>query len=111
MFTNNPTNIPLYSVVESDVSVGSALGAESKPKRERRNRSKPVPLNLDEFLNPDQSMSLRQMESFGWQIAFIRRPLFQEPVVVVANNDQSKYGVLELDGSINVDAMISMRNY
>ncbi|SMF51643.1 hypothetical protein SAMN02745866_03281 [Alteromonadaceae bacterium Bs31] len=110
MFTNNPSNVPLYSVVESEMPAGGLESEKNSPQKERRNRSKPVPLNMGEYLNQDQTLSLRQMESFGWQIAFIRRPLFQDPVVIVTNNDQSKYGVLEQDGSINVDAMITLRH-
>lgn len=115
---------PLYSVSESDSlpegqlerqlenrpQIQSEAEAAVARERERRERSKPIPFNLSEYLNEDQTLTLRQMESFGWQLAFIRRPLFQEPLVVVANADQTKFGVLEKDGSINMNAMFDLRH-
>ena len=113
-------SIPLYAVSEtrSGVSDSRPTSSKSQPttksqtaaSSERRDRSKPIPYNLSEYLNDDQQFSLRQMESFGWQLSFIRRPLFQEQVVVVANEDSSQYGVLEQDGSINMQAMIDLRH-
>ncbi|TVZ40557.1 hypothetical protein P886_4990 [Alteromonadaceae bacterium 2753L.S.0a.02] len=110
MQSNFQSNVPGYSVVEGDSQQESAAPSGVSKKRERRNRSKPIPYNLSEYLNEDQSMSLRHMESFGWQLAFIRRPLFQDPMVVVANADQSQFGLLEVDGSINTSAMLELRH-
>ncbi|WP_185235104.1 hypothetical protein [Teredinibacter franksiae] len=117
-YPNN--SIPLYAVSEAHSDASDprsdsnksqpAIKHEAEASSERRDRSKPIPYNLSEYLNDDQQFSLRQMESFGWQLSFIRRPLFQEQVVVVANEDSSQYGVLEKDGSINMQAMIDLRH-
>ncbi|WP_052691914.1 hypothetical protein [Teredinibacter purpureus] len=104
------SSVPLYSVVESDLSSVTAAVAEPESRRERRDQSKPIPMNVAEYINDDQVMSLRNMESFGWQLAFVRRPLFQDAVVVVVNADQSQYGVLESDGSINMKSMLELRH-
>lgn len=92
-------------------SVTSHTSVESGAmKRNRRRGEAPIPHNVDKYLNEDQLMSLRQMESFGWELAFIRRPLFQEPVAVVSNSDHTNFGVLELDGSINTKPDIVIRH-
>ncbi|MFT7558183.1 MAG: hypothetical protein ACI93R_000075 [Flavobacteriales bacterium] len=77
---------------------------------ERRGSECAVPLNLREFLNEDQRQTLRKMESFGWHLAFIRRPLFQEPVAIVANSEDSEFSVLEKDGSINNEPDVFLRH-
>lgn len=82
----------------------------AKSHRERRGDESPIPLNLREFLNENQRSTLRKIESFGWHLAFVRRPLFQEPVAVIANTDDSTYSVLEKDGSINSDADLFLRH-
>jgi hypothetical protein len=77
--------------------------------KDKRYSEVPVPENLDEFLNTDQLYSLRRMEDFGWRLAFIRRPLFQDIVPVVVSADGTKHGVLEEDGSINMQPDIAVR--
>ncbi len=77
---------------------------------ERRRGMSPIPINLREFLNDEQRRTLRQVEGFGWQLAFVRRPLFQDPTVVIRNADASSFSVLELDGSINAEPDIIIRH-
>lgn len=76
---------------------------------DKRNGQPPVPPNLDEMINTEQLMTLRQIENFGWQLAFVRRPLFQESVVIVSSNDTSKFGVLEDTGELNLQHEIKIR--
>ena len=78
-------------------------------EREKRNRQPPVPPNLDEVINPDQLMTLRQIENFGWQLEFVRRPVFDEHVVVVSSADSGKFGVLEDTGELNLEHEIRVR--
>jgi hypothetical protein len=77
--------------------------------REKREGDEPVPDNATEMLNQLQILALRQIESFGWRLRFIRRPLFQDPVAVVADGDGVKIGILEEDGRINMQSDIKIR--
>ncbi|MEA2081013.1 MAG: hypothetical protein U9P00_14390 [Pseudomonadota bacterium] len=77
--------------------------------REKRKGDEPVPDNATEMLNQLQILALRQIESFGWRLRFIRRPLFQDPVAVVADGDGVKIGILEEDGRINMQSDITIR--
>ncbi len=76
---------------------------------EKRKGEPPIPADFQEVLSPDQMMTLRQIENFGWQVAFVRRPLFQESIVVVATSDNKKHGVLEETGELNMQAEIKIR--
>lgn len=79
-------------------------------QHERRRGINPIPLNLREFLNEDQRRTLKQIEGFGWELAFVRRPLFQDPIVVIRSSEGTAYSVLEEDGSINAEPDITIRH-
>ena len=75
----------------------------------KRNKSEPVPANVKEYLNDAQQAQLNTIESFGWCVKFVRRPLFQESVVVVTNPDGSSIGTLEEDGRLNLESDMEIR--
>lgn len=75
----------------------------------RTGEVKPVPDDELEYMNADQVASYRGVERFGWYIKFIRRPMFQRPIVVLSNPDGSILAVLEDDGTINENPDIVIR--
>lgn len=77
---------------------------------DRRKGLNPIPLNLREFLSDDQRRSIRQLESFGWRLAFVRRPLFQDTVVVMCNSDSTAFSVVEEDGTVNEQSDLLLRH-
>ncbi|MES9993211.1 MAG: hypothetical protein ABW098_14745 [Candidatus Thiodiazotropha sp.] len=76
---------------------------------EKRRGEKAVPDNLKELLSDLQLMSLNKMKDFGWELLFIRRPLFQDVVPVVSDHDGIKIGIIEGDGRINLEPDIRLR--
>jgi hypothetical protein len=50
---------------------------------------------------------LRRLESYDWRLHFIRRPLFQEFVLVVIDSAGEKIDILEEDGSIDMSPALS----
>ena len=76
---------------------------------ERRNKEMQSSDNLDEALNELQLLSLSKMEGFGWMLAFIRKPLFQEIVPVLFHPDSNKFGILDGDGTLNIKPDIKFR--
>lgn len=113
MFYNDLSPIPNTTKAKARINTGRNSGERLQshmiPQRERREHSASLPVNLAEYLSEDQRLTLRQMDSFGWQLAFIRRPLFQESMAIVTNEDASQYGVLERDGSINMRSTLELR--
>jgi hypothetical protein len=77
--------------------------------REKRKGSIPIPDHLKELLNDAQLKALSGMKYSGWELRFLRRPLFQEPVLVVHNSIDGRIGVLDKDGSIRIQANIKVR--
>jgi hypothetical protein len=88
-----------------DVSAGTQITVHD----ERRSGLAPVPRNLGEILNENQMTSLRQIENFGWQLHFVRRPLFQDPVVVIVSAEGDRFGTLEPDGRIEIKSRFDLR--
>ncbi len=76
---------------------------------DKRKGDKPIPDNIKEYLNDAQLVALQKIEGFGWNLVFIRRPLFQEPVAVVTNPDGSSIGILENDGKVELEPDIEIR--
>ena len=78
-------------------------------KIERRGEGNQVPESLDDVLNEMQLVALRTSEGLGWNIAFIRRPLFQDIVPVLFHPDTDKLITLEGNGEINSQPNIVFR--
>jgi hypothetical protein len=76
---------------------------------EKRKGESPVPENLEAHLNTAQITALRQIQPFGWELTFVRRPMFLEPVAVITNTDGLRVGTLEADGRIDLQQNFRMR--
>ena len=76
---------------------------------EKRKVVSPIPDNLKEVLNKAQLMMLNKMEGFGWRLEFVRRPLFQGILPVLFHPDSKEYGVLEDDGTLNMQSDSKIR--
>ena len=79
-------------------------------EQDKRKGDKPLPDNIQDYLTTEQLSSLRKIEGFGWQLKFIRRPLFQKAVAVVVNPEGTAIGILEEDGKVNLDTDIVLRD-
>ena len=77
---------------------------------EKRRDADPIPKNLEDWLSQDQLDAIKQLDNFGWQLKFIRRPAFQDPIVIVYSRDKDEFGVLEKDGKIDMDSGITIRD-
>ena len=92
-----------------ETSTSDRSGCSHISPFDKRKGQLPIPLNLRDFLNQDQMLSLRQMENFGWRLVFIRRPDNRPYMAVVYSGDSRQYGILETDGSINTNTTITIR--
>ncbi|MEM9301126.1 MAG: hypothetical protein AAGE01_03390 [Pseudomonadota bacterium] len=65
---------------------------------------------LKRELNADQLATLNSLESFGWELKFVRKPLFQDPVPIVFDDSREHFAVLEADGTLNEEPGITIRD-
>jgi hypothetical protein len=75
---------------------------ETSPWMEKRRGMAPIRDHLDELLNQKQVSTLQKIEKFGWQLNFVRQPLFEQPVAVIISPKGDKLATLELDGRIKL---------
>ena len=64
---------------------------------------------LKRELNDDQRLTLSEIEGFGWELKFIRKPMFMDPVAVVFDSDRRHFGVIEPDGTLNEHPAVQIR--
>ena len=78
--------------------------------KERRSGYRELSSVLKRQLNDAQLLTLRGLEGFGWELKFIRRKPFQEPIAVIFDGDRKTFAVLEADGSLNESPSFEIRN-
>lgn len=76
-----------------------------------RGRQSPVPENLTYFLSEGQLSALDDLGNRGWRVLFIRRPLFEQPTVVVTNPTLNGYAAIEIDGTLNFEPRLLLRTH
>jgi hypothetical protein len=70
--------------------------------RESRVGVPPIPDDLKEVLNDAQLQALQAIEGMGWELQFVRRPLFQGVVPVIVNSEDNSRAILEENGEISM---------
>ncbi len=77
---------------------------------ERRKEAERSRLALRADLNAAQLDTLSGLERFGWELKFVRRPLFQPSIPVVFDGDRKTFAVLEADGTLNEHPCFDIRS-
>ncbi|CAN7416426.1 hypothetical protein LJR143_002431 [Pseudoxanthomonas sp. LjRoot143] len=88
----------------------SPAPAKASTPAERR-KAVPAPDTdaLRTGLTPAQLMTLEALEIFQWRLAFVRRPLFQAPIPVLFDREDTRYVVIEEDGTLNEQPTLQLR--
>lgn len=77
---------------------------------EKRKGIKPIPDNPLGYLNDAQQFTYRRMMASGWRIKFIRRPMYQNPVCVMTDSDETMLALIEKNGYLNKQPDIPLRS-
>ena len=75
---------------------------------EGRERLPAIPSDLQERLTDLQFFAIRRIESFSWDLMFVRREGLKEPVIVVTDHG-TQLGILEADGRLNLEHKLKFR--
>lgn len=77
----------------------------------KRAKQLPIPDNYKEILTNFQLLAIKHIESFGGELWFIRRPLFQDvvPVVKFTKDENCEVAVIDEDGSLNKEHGLIIR--
>jgi hypothetical protein len=77
--------------------------------KERRRAEGKSSGTLKKELNEEQRLALAELEKFGWELKFIRRPMFREPIPVVFDSTRRHYAVLNSDGTLDENPGFEIR--
>ena len=84
------------------------MTAEAQTTRERR-AEQARGSALKRELNEEQLITLNELERFGWELKFVRRPPFQPSIPVVFDADRKTWAVLMPDGTLNENPGFKIR--
>jgi len=70
--------------------------------REKRKGGVPIPENLIEILTEAQWQALSGIKYSGWELRFLRKPVFQAPELIIQNSGDGRTGILDVDGRIRI---------
>ena len=79
-------------------------------QEEKRKGLKPVPDDPLVYLNESQLFTYHRMTASGWRIKFIRRPMYQSPVFVMTDSDETLLALIERNGFLNKQPDIPLRS-
>jgi len=79
------------------------------PAAERRKQDVKATIVLKRDLNQDQLIALADLEKYGWELKFVRRPMFQKPIPIVFDSDRKHYAVLKEDGTLDENPGFDIR--
>ena len=94
---------------------GHAAAALSAPaSRTAPERRKGMSIAVDQEalragLTPPQLVTLEALQIFKWELAFVRRPLFQAPVPVLVDRDRTRHVVIAEDGTLDENPTLRLR--
>jgi hypothetical protein len=77
--------------------------------KERRQGQKAVPDDVFTRMTELQRLALARLESFGWSIRLVRRPLFEDPVIVVSDPTGKDVAVLDEEGQLDRNTRLTIR--
>ena len=75
------------------------MSAAEYPK-EHRTGIDAIPKDIQSRMTQLQRNALAQLRGSGWSITFVRRPLYQDQVIVLVDSSGEQHAVLQEDGSI-----------
>ena len=76
---------------------------------EKRKGEKAIPDNVGDYLNDVQQMILKNINSLGWSLEFVRRSSGDLPIAVIGDKEFNMFGVLEESGSVDFETGILFR--
>ena len=78
--------------------------------RERRSDALVALATRRAQLNPLQRETLDELERFGWELKFVRCPVFQESLPVVSDDQCKRYSLLKPDGTLDDNPGFDIRS-
>lgn len=98
------------TVLDRNKSAVESIDERAYCNLDKRGSQPAIPPNLEYYLTDVQLRTLHNLEDFGWNLYFVRRPLFEVPIVVISSPEGKQHAVIEEDGSLNLEPHITLRS-
>lgn len=86
-----------------------AIDDRAYQRLDKRGTQGPIPQNLRCCISAGQYRALMNLASFGWQLAFVRRPLFEPATVVILSPEGKQYALIDEDGGLDLNPSLALR--
>jgi hypothetical protein len=77
---------------------------------EKRVGINPIPEDPLGYLNAAQIFTYNRMTESGWHIKFVRRPMYESPLLFMTDSDETVLAVIEDNGYFNQQPDIPLRS-
>ena len=84
------------------------MSAEKRPI-ERRIGLNAIPQGVKSRMTGLQHKTLARLRGLGWSIQFVRRPLYQDQVIVLVDPSGEQHAVLQEDGTVIRNTRFAIR--
>jgi len=84
------------------------MPAGTKPTAAER-RAARQQQDLRAGLTPGQLRAVETLEAFQWRLAFVRRPLFRDPIPVMFDRGDTRFVVVQADGTLDENPTLKLR--
>lgn len=88
---------------------GTVAAVAPRSAAAERRRQAPGAADLRAGLTPAQLATLDTMAVFGWNLEFVRRPMFLPPQPVAFDRNRQRFVVVDVDGKAEEDASVRIR--
>lgn len=92
-----------------DARTPKAPASTPRDTPERRSAAKQAQ-DLRAGLTPEQLRAVETLEAFQWRLAFVRRPLFRDPIPVMFDRGDTRFVVVQADGTLDENPTLKLRD-
>ena len=92
-----------------DAAASPEAPAPATPTARERRLSARQAQDLRAGLTPEQLRAVETLEAFKWRLAFVRRPLFRDPVPVMFDRGDTRFVVVRADGTLDENPTLKLR--
>ena len=92
-----------------DARTPEAPASNPRDTRERRSAARQAQ-DLRAGLTPEQMRAVETVDAFPWRVAIVRRPLFRDPIPVMFDRDDTRFVVVQADGTLDENPTLTLRD-
>jgi len=69
----------------------------------------PIPENIQDYVDADRMAVIEKFEQYGWDLWFVRRPLFQDSIVVLKHQQTGATCIIDENAHVRHEHDLAIR--